>query len=154
MRRWGAVLFVVCALAAVGCEGQYEVRGFVYAGEIEQGFVEVAKEEDPVPEGLIPLENATVALQVYKFTLPGESPKLADDFPPEEFYTDPEGKFCFVLPESLLDYPSRFVIGAKTRYQLTCQRMDYEEVTDDVHLPLDRKRHLRIYLKKLPEAGP
>ena len=149
MKRWGAVVVVLGVLAALGCEGQYQVRGFVYGGNIDPGYVEVVKDGLPVLEGLTPLENATVGLQVYKFT--GE---LSDDFPPEEYYTDADGCFRFVLPESLLDYPSRLVIGAKTKYQLTCQRLGYQEVADEVHLPLDSHWHLRIYLKELPTAAP
>jgi len=86
---------------------------------------------------------------VYQIT--GE---LADDFPPYEYFTNAEGEFRFELPETLLDMPGRLVIGAKTKYQLTCQRVGYEDVAADVHLPLDRKRHLRIFLRKLPPVQP
>lgn len=148
MNRWVLVLLVLGGLAAAGCEGQYQVRGFVYAAEVEEGFVEVVKDSEPPPPGATPLENATVGLQVYRFT--GE---LADDLPPYEYYTNSEGEFRFELPESLLDMPGRLVIGAKTKYQISCQRVGYEDLTGDVHLPLDRGRLLRIFLKKIPPAG-
>jgi len=149
MNRWVIAAAVLCGLAAAGCEGQYEVRGFVYGVDVEQGFVEVAKDGGAAPADVVPLENAVVSLQVYKIT--GE---LADEFPPEEYYTDAQGKFHFELPESLLDVPGRLVIGAKTKYQLTCQRLGYEDLSSDVRLPLDRKRHLRIFLKRMPSVEP
>ncbi len=149
MNRWVLVAAVLCGLAAVGCEGQYEVRGFVYGVDVEQGFVEVAKDEEPAPADAVPLENAIVALQVYKIT-----GQLSDESPAEEYYTNAQGEFRFELPESLLDVPGRLVIGAKTKYELTCQRLGYEDLFNDVRLPLDRKRHLRIFLKKMPSVEP
>ena len=98
MNRWVLAAAVLCGLAAAGCEGQYEVRGFVYGVDVEQGFVEVAKDEEPAPTDAVPLENAFVMLQVYKIT--GE---LADEFPPAEGYTSAQGEFRFELPESLVD---------------------------------------------------
>ena len=149
MSRWVLAAAVLCGLAAAGCEGQYEVRGFVYGVDVEQGFVEVAKDEEPAPADAVPLENASVVLQVYKIT--GE---LADDFPADQYYTDAQGAFRFELPETLFDMPGRLVIGAKTKYELACQRLGYEDLFSDVHLPLDRKRHLRVFLKKMPSVAP
>ncbi len=149
MNRWVLSAAVLCGLGAAGCEGQYEVRGFVYGVDVEQGFVEVAKDEEPAPADAVPLENAFVTLQVYKIT--GE---LADEFPPEEYYTNAQGEFRFELPEPLLDMPGRLVIGAKTKYELTCQRLGYEDLFNDVHLPLAGKRHLRVFLQKMPSVEP
>jgi len=149
MNRWALALVVSCGFAAVGCEGQYEVRGFVYGVEVEPAFLVEAEDAEPAPSDATPLEYATVALQVYRIT--GE---LADDFPPEEYYTDAHGEFRFELPESLLDVPGRLVIGAKTKYQLTCQRLGYEGFQADVQLPAGRKHHLRVFLTKVPPVQP
>lgn len=147
MNRWASVLVVWFGLVALGCESQYEVRGFVYGADVEQGFVEVVKDTEPPPADATPLENAAVGLQVYLIT-----GKLAEDLPPYEYYTNSEGEFRFELPETLLDMPGRLIIGAKTRYRITCQRVGYEDLAADVELPLDHKRHLRIFLKKIPPA--
>ena len=149
MNRWALALVVCWGLAAVGCEGQYEVRGFVYGVDVEPAFVAEVEDVELAPSDATPLEYTTVALQVYRIT-----GGLADDFPPEEYYTDAQGEFRFELPQSLLDMPGRLVIGAKTKYQLTCQRLGYEDFQADVHLPLGRKRHLRIFLKKVPPVQP
>jgi hypothetical protein len=140
------LLLLVCGLVAVGCESQYQVRGAVYgATTAEKSLVSVVTEPERAPAGAVPLENATVGLQVYRF--PSE---LVTDVPPYEYYSDKAGEFRFELPETLLDIPTRVLIGAKTKYRIRCERMGYEVLTADVALPLEHKERLLIVLKKLP----
>ena len=148
MSRGSFILLLVCVLAAVGCESQYEVRGMVYgATMVEESTVKVVTEPERAPAGSVPLENATVGLQVYRFPA-----TLATDLPPYEYYSDNEGAFRFELPETLLDLPTRVLIGAKTKYRIRCERVGYEVLTADVALPLERKERLLVVLKRLPAA--
>jgi hypothetical protein len=148
MRRWVPALLVLGSLVASGCESLYEVRGFVYAMKVEGGFVEVAKDGEPTPAGSSPVENATVALTTYTR---GE---LAGEWPADEYYSSSEGEFRFELPETLLEMLGRLLLGMRTKFQLTCRRTEYEKVMADVELPPGHKRHLRIFLKEIPPAGP
>ena len=148
MIRRSVLLLLVCGLVALGCESQYEVRGMVFgATTVEESMVKVVQEPERAPAGSVPLENATVGLQVYRF--PAD---LATDLPPYEYYSDKEGEFRFELPETLLDVPTRLLIGAKTKYRIRCERMGYEVLTADVPLPLERKERLLVILKRLPAA--
>jgi hypothetical protein len=141
-----SLLLLVCVLVAVGCESQYQVRGIVYgATTAEQSMVKVVRDPERAPAGALPLENATVGLQVYRF--PAD---LATDLPPYEYYSDKAGEFRFELPETLLDLPTRVLIGAKTKYRIRCERVGYEVLTADVALPLDHKERLLVVLKRLP----
>jgi hypothetical protein len=142
------LVLLVCGLVTVGCESQYQVRGMVRGGDVDQSLVTVVREPERAPAGGVPLENATVGLQVYQLT--GE---LSQDYPPYEYYTDKQGQFRFELPETLLDLPGRLLIGAKTKYRVRCERVGYEVFTADVLLPLDRRDRLLVILKKLPAAG-
>jgi hypothetical protein len=148
MFRRSFLLVLVCGLVAVGCESQYQVRGIVFGGEVEESLVKVVREPERAPAGRVPLENATVGLQVYQIT--GE---LSQDYPPYEYYTSKEGEFRFELPETLLDLPGRLLIGAKTKYRIRCERVGYEVFSADVLLPLERRDRLLVILRKLPQAG-
>jgi len=139
------LLLLVCGLVAVGCESQYQVRGMVFGADVEKSLVKVVREPERAPEGSVALENATVGLQVYRF--PAD---LVTDLPPYEYYSDKEGEFRFELPETLLDLPTRLLIGAKTKYRIHCERVGYGVLTADVALPLERRERLLVILKKLP----
>jgi len=143
MLRWGAVLVVLSALAAAGCEGQYEVRGHVYQAAVEQGRVEVVKVGTDLPADAQPVENATVELVMYGLT--GD---LRKEFPPYEYPTTRKGAFHFNLPEHLFELPARVLIGAKTHFLLTVAKMGYQTVHANIGLPLEKGEQLRIILKK------
>jgi hypothetical protein len=143
MVKWGAVLVVLLGLSAVGCESHYQVRGYVYEAAAQKSRVEVVKKGADLPTGAKPVENAIVKLTVYGLT--GD---LRKEFPPYEYPTNRGGMFEFSLPETIFELPARVLIGAKTKFLLSVERIGFAETHADVGLPLEKGEQLRVILKQ------